>query len=777
MSILQVARKQMPYIIKQNVDKGNKLVPKNTTIKNQDIKPTNITEMVEAVKTDIATNYQDKYEFVKSEGSSIFIKDLNSGKLFKSDISNQESQKVEIAMLGTMAIGIICIAGLFFSGCSIKRYKIFEYASDNIKDNKKQAILACKESGWNLEHVSERLKDDKELVLISCKDERSAYIDASERLKKDVTVILAAYNSYWILSSEFKDDDYFFQHVPKEAFSNKSLIEQLCSIESKNIKYASDELKNDKDFILKLVQINSAILKHLSPQFKDNKEIILAAVKNSDTAIKYASQRLQDDIDVAMAALTNNKSPNLQYISKRLQKNNKLMLAAIKKNGANLQYASKELQANKEVVIAACNEDGYAIQYADDKLKSDEYVYLIALYENPNVIDHFDSDLAKDAKMILTLIEHSDFYLNWTYNRNLFDSKLLDLCEFAHRSFNNKRMDDFKVPARYYTDSSLKNKELLLIDVVRLEDTDHFFNDFNKHQSFLLNASDRLRDKKFFVLLSSMHNGGSLAYASKRLQDDKEVVLAACKEDGMSIQYASKRLQDDKEVVLAACKENGEALEYVAKRYQDDPVITLHAAQNGGLQYCSDEIKNNKSIVITAMLTDPTQSQFEYVSDELKQDPDIQYFKNLNFERIKLTSTFYSFFDGLNERNKANFFIKLIKENNETFGGHNGIGGKSGFRYRYKELINKSVLRNIFKRIDETTLLEITKEHLASVNGYAIFPAYVIFKKICGGRDSALSRLRRLHPFFYRPPEEIYFSHQYYRSEERLHTIEYDSNF
>ena len=84
----------------------------------------------------------------------------------------------------------------------------------------------------------------------------------------------------------------------------------------------------------------------------------------------------------------------------------------------------------------------------------------------------------------------------------------------------------------------------------------------------------------------------------KNLWEDKEVVLAAVKLDGMFLFYASDKLMKSKEIVLAAVKTSGLAIQYADKILQK------------GINICCETIKQDDNA-------------YDYISDEIKNDPTI----------------------------------------------------------------------------------------------------------------------------------------------------------
>lgn len=167
--------------------------------------------------------------------------------------------------------------------------------------------------------------------------------------------------------------------------------------------------------------------------------------------------------------------------------------------------------------------------------------------------------------------------------------------------------------------------------------------------------SERLRDNENIVSLYIMKHGCSIAYASDRLKNNKVIGIKAVKSDGESLACLSERLRDDMEVVTAACHENGESLQYVSERLRDDDAVVKTAllslgggeniyyaserlrgdfvmaliavtsphnrGSNNILSFLSDDLRDNKQIVLNAVLNSPR--SLMKASDRLKDDYDI----------------------------------------------------------------------------------------------------------------------------------------------------------
>ena len=189
-----------------------------------------------------------------------------------------------------------------------KRPSLFQYASDELKADKKvvMALVIIDEDA--LEGASDQLKADKEVVLAAINFDGLALQYASNELKADKEVVLAA----------VKNTGYALE-------------------------FASDELKADNEVVTVAVNKAGDALAYASHDFKADKEMVMLAVSNVGYALAYADDAFKADKEVVMAAVNS--------------------------NGYALCLAADQLKADKEVVMAAVNNDEDALEFVTDELK------------------------------------------------------------------------------------------------------------------------------------------------------------------------------------------------------------------------------------------------------------------------------------------------------------------------------------------------------------------------------------------------------------------------
>ena len=106
---------------------------------------------------------------------------------------------------------------------------------------------------------------------------------------------------------------------------------------------------------------------------------------------------------------------------------------------------------------------------------------------------------------------------------------------------------------------------------------------------------------------------------------DRDVVLKAIEVSADGLKFADEKFHFDREIVLKAVKHHGASLGYVLnKDFLNDQEIALEAVKSfdyGVLNYVSEKLLSNKEFVIKIIKENG--GAIEYVSDSLKNDPDI----------------------------------------------------------------------------------------------------------------------------------------------------------
>lgn len=114
------------------------------------------------------------------------------------------------------------------------------------------------------------------------------------------------------------------------------------------------EIKSKKDGQLNYILNDPYILKDLPEKFKNDEDVVIAAAKKYYGNLKYASDELKNNKKFILRAINELNQESyfgeiqeayfLNYLSEELKNDEDIVKAAIKKNRENLQYASERLQ-------------------------------------------------------------------------------------------------------------------------------------------------------------------------------------------------------------------------------------------------------------------------------------------------------------------------------------------------------------------------------------------------------------------------------------------------
>lgn len=222
----------------------------------------------------------------------------------------------------------------------------------NTIDNLKNARIAVRENGLNLQFCNSTFQNDYRVVIDAVTQNGLALKFASERWRNNNMVVSNAVLKNG-LALEFVSPEYQNENGEEHAFiAVKQNGLALRFVKSSNF-----------------IELN----------FKD---LVMIAVKQNGLAIHFAPRRLQTDQDVIDAALEQNSAIFSKVVGD--------VINIVSHCGILLKVQSDKNRDNKDIVIAAVKNDGDAIQFASDKLKKNIHIVMIALKQKPSAIEHID---------------------------------------------------------------------------------------------------------------------------------------------------------------------------------------------------------------------------------------------------------------------------------------------------------------------------------------------------------------------------------------------------
>lgn len=452
------------------------------------------------------------------------------------------------------------------------------------QDNKEVVLSEVKNNGLNLQYASEVLQNDKEVVMCAIKNNGLALEFASKKLCNDQDFVKQAVKSNCLA----------IQFASAKLRGDWSMIyDSLNDDESKALKYASKELRNDKQLVLMAVENTSKsgqALQYASLELRNDKEVVMAAVLHSNETLQYASEELRNDREVALAATTKGGIV-LKYMSKSLQAEEAIVDLCVSKNGLALEFASKELRNNKAIVLTAVTQNAEAFHFASAQLQKDNDVITATVNRDIYMIEHIPA-------------WNNDYYkMSYLYFKS----------------------DDFNINILQYMGADLKNNEAFALVVVA------------KSGHNIRYFGDEVRANKSIMWIAVNSEPESIQYASKKLQDDTQLATCALeveslkrdfKEKTTVLAYISERLCDDKTLVGKAINSHIDALQYASDRIKNDVDFIIPLAQRNVniLEYVGNSIKDNTDIMLNlcrihkVKSSDNISSALQYASDRIRND-------------------------------------------------------------------------------------------------------------------------------------------------------------
>jgi len=375
--------------------------------------------------------------------------------------------------------------------------------------------------------------------------------------------------------------------------------------------YASNGLRNDKEFIMKVGSKNVEYLRCMGENLKSDKEFIEQLIDRcGGMALYHASETLQQDFELCLKAVK--KSPNfvtrcihqkkkeishaavkgnglfLMWVSKEYRK--ELTLDAIRQNGQALQFAY-ESKDDKAIVLEAVKQDGLALRYASERLINDREILLEALKQNGAALQFVPYLLRSDRELVLEAVSQDGEALEYAELQSDREVVLTAVKQngFALSFASYELCDDL---------------EIVLTAV-------------NQYPKALDLVSERLFSNED-VIEAAVKNQGDLL--PPKFNNHKRLALIAVQQNGMVLKRLSYELRNDEEIISAAIQQNPNAKQFAnptkGQAFVDLALIvpirrgidlgrevTLEVLSLDGLllEYCSQEFKKDKEMVLTAV--------------------------------------------------------------------------------------------------------------------------------------------------------------------------------
>ncbi|KAL9653717.1 hypothetical protein ABK040_014663 [Willaertia magna] len=524
--------------------------------------------------------------------------------------------------------------------------KIFTHHPNNLIDkhdlcdkfDRDIALYVVKRKGDLLKYLREQFKSDFEIVLEAVKQNGNALQYASNNLRESETIVMEAikvnpesFNYYAIgaarrnknIISYFveKSPDYL-KYMAHEAFKDEEILLKV-------LKYPhdiKDYLNKNKDIVVKYISSFPSIYYALEGDLKLDREIIIKALKADGNVFKDVPNHLKNDIELCWTAFT-----QLKIISLPLQKYkniNELALEIVTKDGKLLSYLSNQCKNDKNIVMTAIEQNAESVGYCSYRLRNDYDVILTAVKRNGNLLSHA-SNFLKNVKSIAidAVTENSKAIINVS-NRlkddidiaKLATKKDIEMLQHVSlRLRNNKEfilnLIERDVNAFKYASEFLKNdKEIVYTCLKKLNLISLPIDAFGSAKEIILYILQR--DTNINAYSTYM------PYIGKILRQDRDIVKYLIPK---GIIYLSNYpwMRVDEELILEIVSENNKDLNYlnyISPILKDKKcfMIKLVKINGNALSYASEDLKNDKEVVWTAL------NQLKYINDPIETFNSVQ---------------------------------------------------------------------------------------------------------------------------------------------------------
>jgi hypothetical protein len=219
----------------------------------------------------------------------------------------------------------------------------------------------------------DNLRNDKLFVLMGLNRSYIFYSEISDELKYDKQII---YNAYMNSYLKF----HVLNHIPIEYKNDKEFMTFYIKIHGSNIRFASDELKNDDELVNLAISDgdNYEVLKYLNDTYKDNEEFIKNILNKNVKFFEYISKRLQNKKEIIMLCIEKLKLSEdktnyiLKFINEENKKDKYIVLPLVSMNGNDIKYVTTNLSLDKDIVYAAVKNNPSSYKFVDRSFFNDD---------------------------------------------------------------------------------------------------------------------------------------------------------------------------------------------------------------------------------------------------------------------------------------------------------------------------------------------------------------------------------------------------------------------
>jgi len=238
-----------------------------------------------------------------------------------------------------------------------KNGKCLEFASEQLKNDRRLVLQAVQQNGMNLKYASESLKDDFEIVQRATQNCNEAMGYVSQRVQNDKQFVMAL----------VANNGHLLRYVSQVFKNDMDVVKKAIHSDVRCLGYASDEIRENRQFILDIIKTSKHELEELKRRKKVQRTKLLKIGEELFGGI--ISLELRKDKEFVLEALKLDPSA----ILKCLVNTPEFYMEALKCNGLVLRHLSsykmKGLFISKEMKVEAVKQCGYVSAYSEEFYK------------------------------------------------------------------------------------------------------------------------------------------------------------------------------------------------------------------------------------------------------------------------------------------------------------------------------------------------------------------------------------------------------------------------
>jgi hypothetical protein len=319
--------------------------------------------------------------------------------------------------------------------------KAFEFASEEFKNDPKIAELAIRKSPDNCRFIGCRLLDDKEFIRMILETFDRAYDIfeyASENVRDNFSIAKLAIEKY---SSNCR-------YIGPINANDRAFIDEILGLKNGKyvFKFASEELRNDKDIALKAMTVDNTNCKYIGPSLRDDKKFVMHVILNVTSQIfEFLSEELRGDLELFHLAMAKNKK-NFTFASYEIRDTKSIVMYAIDLDIRLLAFVSLRLKED-EVLVKLVLLSGGSLEHVSKIIRNNEYFVMMAVKSRWENFKFASAEIRNDKVFIIKVIRELNnlrilkFVDRDVINDKYFLSEINDISKIKPNSFVYKLLN------------------------------------------------------------------------------------------------------------------------------------------------------------------------------------------------------------------------------------------------------------------------------------------------------------------------------------------------